>query len=714
MSCSGSGVTSAPGASQATPTTKTRPLSAAGQRLDREPLGPDRPLLLELAGQRLDGVLAHLDAAAGPERPHAGPRGHPGRPAPGQPAAVGVADDAGDGERVGGVLGDEAQRPADGLELEPQPVGRGLVGGQAGGQAVVGGRASVAQALERPRRRGRCRPRTARQGSSRQAAATWSGAHGPRARIAGSGIGSNVSFAPWRCSHWGWGDEADRLAGDELRGAAAGIVDHLGFGSTDVEEPVALDAVAAPRSAVARALGVLGFVLGLRRARCTHRGQLVPRRRPGLPGVVRHPPDVVARPRCGGRGGEVLEWAAGADAAVVPYGGGTSVVGGVEVVDPSPHAGVVAVDLAALDRVLEVDPVSARGAHPGRRDRPRARGASCAEHGLTLRHYPQSFELSTLGGWIATRAGGHFATVWTHIDDLVESVRAVTPAGAWESRRLPGSGAGPVARPDAARLRGDPRRHHRGVGARAGPADAPRRPRRCASPTFADGAEAVRAIAQSGLHPANCRLIDAREAALTGAGDGASRAARARLRVGRPPGRRRGAARALEICAAHGGSWEERPRGGGGAARGADGVPARAVPARRAGRAAACSRETFETAITWDRFPAFHAAVVTARRSREALGGDGLGDLPLHARVSRRPGAVLHGARARRGAGEEIEQWAQIKAAAADAVIAGGGTITHHHAVGRDHRPWYDRQRPGAVRRGAAGGQGGRRPGRAC
>src|SRR5258707_7640037 len=64
-------------------------------------------------------------------------------------------------------------------------------------------------------------------------------------------------------------------------------------------------------------------------------------------------------------------------------------------------------------------------------------------HGLTLRHFPQSFEYSTLGGWIATRSGGHFASLYTHIDDLVESLRVVTPRGMLETRRLPGSGAGP-------------------------------------------------------------------------------------------------------------------------------------------------------------------------------------------------------------------------------------------------------------------------------
>ena len=105
-------------------------------------------------------------------------------------------------------------------------------------------------------------------------------------------------------------------------------------------------------------------------------------------------------------------------------------------------APVVSLDLGALDRVVEVDAVS-RSA----RIQAGALGPDLerrlAGHDLTLRHFPQSFQFSTLGGWIATRAGGHFATGPTHIDDLVESVRAITPSGTWASRRLPGSGAGP-------------------------------------------------------------------------------------------------------------------------------------------------------------------------------------------------------------------------------------------------------------------------------
>src|SRR5262249_14949927 len=125
-----------------------------------------------------------------------------------------------------------------------------------------------------------------------------------------------------------------------------------------------------------------------------------------------------------------------------------SVVGGVEAIldggtalDPG-YRGVLSLDLRRLDRVLEVDPVSRAARIQAGATGPRLE-AQLAPHGLTLRHFPQSFEFSTLGGWIATRAAGHFATLYTHIDDLVESVRMVTPRGVWQSRRLPGSGAGP-------------------------------------------------------------------------------------------------------------------------------------------------------------------------------------------------------------------------------------------------------------------------------
>ena len=352
------------------------------------------------------------------------------------------------------------------------------------------------------------------------------------------------------------------------------------------------------------------------------------------------------------------------------------------------------IDLRALDRVLEVDATSRAAPDPGRRHRPGARGPAASQHGLTLRHYPQSFEYSTLGGWIATRAGGHFATLWTHIDDLVESVRAITPSGEWESRRLPGSGRGPEPRPDADRLRGDPRRDHRGVGAGAGsgPSSGPRRA--WSSTTSRRAREAARALAQSGLHPSNCRLLDAGEAALTGA------AGRRQARVlvlgfesadhpldaWMAPG----AGAAAPTTAAWPASGRRRSRGDAeGSWRDAF---LQAPYLRDTMVAAGVLAETFETAITWDRFDEF-VPVGAGGRARRAVAARAASTCRLtHVYPDGAAPYFTVLAPARRGA--ELEQWQEVKDAAGEAIIAAGGTITHHHAVGRDHRPWYDRQRP--------------------
>ena len=184
---------------------------------------------------------------------------------------------------------------------------------------------------------------------------------------------------------------------------------------------------------------------------------------------------------------------------MIPFGGGTSVVGGVEPLVGERYAGVVSVDLKGLDQVLELDEVSGAARIQAGATGPRLE-AQLAEHGLTLRHFPQSFEFSTLGGWIATRAGGHFATLLTHIDDLVESIRAVTPRGVWESRRLPGSGAG--ISPDRMLLGSE---GTLGLITEAWVRVRPRPDRRASTAVrftdFAAGAEAVRAIAQSGPAP---------------------------------------------------------------------------------------------------------------------------------------------------------------------------------------------------------------------
>src|SRR5258705_6662331 len=154
-------------------------------------------------------------------------------------------------------------------------------------------------------------------------------------------------------------------------------------------------------------------------------------------------PDVVAYPRNEAEISAVMDWAGGVGASLTPFGGGSSVCGGVEPrVDGLRYKAAVTLDLRNLGNVVEVDQLSRAAPIEGGAYGPSLEN-QLKPHGLTLRHFPQSFEYSTLGGWIATRSGGHFATLYTHIDDLVESLRVVTPQGILETRRLPGSGAGP-------------------------------------------------------------------------------------------------------------------------------------------------------------------------------------------------------------------------------------------------------------------------------
>jgi alkyldihydroxyacetonephosphate synthase len=437
----------------------------------------------------------------------------------------------------------------------------------------------------------------------------------------------------------------------------------------------------------------------------------------GFYGRFENPPDLVAFPRDESEIEAVLSWAEAEGAAVVPFGGGTSVVGGVEA--RLGERAVVSLDLRRLDRVVEVDATSlaariqAGATGPGLEEQLRG-------HGLTLRHFPQSFEYSTLGGWIATRAGGHFATLETHIDDLVESVRAITPRGTWESLRLPGSGAGPS--PDRLLIGSE---GTLGVIAEAWVRVRPRPEfKSSVSVEFSDfkqAADAVRAISQSGLYPSNCRLLDAAEAELTGAGDGSAHL----LILGfESPDHPVDASmdRALEFARDHGGtpsavrttspptgrkqSYTDRNRPvsdgeGGGAVDQWRGAFLLAPYLRDTFVACGVLSETFETAVTWDRFEEFQATVMeTARRATaEACGTptDGPGSPRISCRLTHvypDGAAPYFTVLAPAVRGGEVEQWDEIKAAVSEALIDAGGTITHHHAVGRDHRPWYDRQRP--------------------
>ncbi|MBJ8344854.1 FAD-binding oxidoreductase [Antrihabitans sp. YC2-6] len=491
-------------------------------------------------------------------------------------------------------------------------------------------------------------------------------------------------------SWWGWGNVEDAVVGperDALTKRTAALVPNADL---TVHEPptVASLGLPEPRIEIPANLGHVCSADPTDRAAHAH-GQAFRDIVRNLHGDIQNAPDLVARPTTEQHIIDLLDWCTRSNTAVIPYGGGTSVVGGVEPRNNDDYAGTISLDLRHLDKVLEIDR-SSRAARiqagilgPALEDELRT-------HDLTLRHFPQSFEFSTLGGWLATRAGGHFATLYTHIDDLCESMRVVTPAGVSESRRLPGSGAGPS--PDRMFLGSE---GTLGVITEAWMRlqDRPQF-KATTSVLFEDydkAVDATKAIAQSGLYPTNCRLLDPVEAFINAGTSSAGGVLVLAFESADHPVDT-WLERAVTIAREHGGKPADQT-----------GKPASdtwrssflRMPYQRDALAAqSMIVETFETACTWDKFADLRAAVTKA--ATEALAS-----AKTHGVVTCRfthvypdGPAPYFGIYAAGRWGSTVAQWDDIKAAVSEALATNGGTITHHHAVGRDHRPWYDRQRP--------------------
>ncbi|MFB6165823.1 MAG: FAD-binding oxidoreductase [Haloarculaceae archaeon] len=516
-------------------------------------------------------------------------------------------------------------------------------------------------------------------------------------------------------SFWGWG-YAERFPDDEARRALAERLETmLGFPERPLLDPPALADVSIPASSLSIPDRLASFCSTATEDRVRHTyGRSYRDLVRGFHGDYEPAPDAVAEPTSEGEIAALLEWATAAGVAVVPYGGGTSVVGGVECdpADGAGYAGVVSLDVGALDSVREVDPHSRTALIEAGATGPELNDQLAAE-GYQLRHYPQSYQFSTLGGWIATRAGGHFATLYTHIDDFVESVRMLTPAGSFETRRLPASGAGPdpnrlvlgsegtLGVITEAWLRVQPRPEYR---ARA----------TLHFDDFEAAVDATREIVQARLYPANCRLLDSREAMLHEvAMDGSHVLLVGFESIDHPVAD--DLDRAVEIAEALGGDLREDPtvEGSHVESEGSDdGDGDREDSAEGEWRSAffeapyefnalvslGVIADTFETAVTWDQFPELHAEITerVTETMDEVCGAGFLSCRFTH--VYPDGPAPYYTLLAPAEVGNELEQWREIKAAASDAIEEYGGTITHHHAVGRVHRDWYERETPAEFR----------------
>ncbi|MEL6675064.1 MAG: FAD-binding oxidoreductase [Bacteroidota bacterium] len=494
-------------------------------------------------------------------------------------------------------------------------------------------------------------------------------------------------------SYWGWGYTDFEAPQETLAHFKNAIQATLQIKEFDPYQPKAVDELSlrAPRFSLPSGLATLCSSSNYDRARHTY-GKAFRDILRGVQGHFPNPPDYVAFPKTEADISQLMKFAGEHGVSLIPVGGGSSVCGGIEPTRNARYAGVISVNMRHFDQILEVDKTS-RSAHIQGGMYGPALEAGLKPHGLTLRHFPQSFEFSTLGGWIATRAGGHFATLYTHIDEFVQSVNMVTPSGTISSRRLPGSGAGPSEE-----------RFYTGSEGIMGIItsawmrlqDIPtfKKTITVEFPGFKAGAEAVRALSQSGLNPSNARLVDATEAFINGLGNGQSTV----LILGFESHQRDVSywmKEALTICSQHGGSYDEK----------------RLSEDKRSAKGDAWKKsfllipylrdelirlgivvETFETAITWDQFPNFYKKVKAA--AQEAINKYcGLGIVTCRFTHIYPDGPAPYFSVVAKGEkGKQLEQWDQIKQEVSQAIIAHGGTITHHHAVGKDHRPFYTQQ----------------------
>ena len=319
---------------------------------------------------------------------------------------------------------------------------------------------------------------------------------------------------------WGWGYDDELLSDEEEKSIDRRVAKTFDLDDVQTIKIPDADDIEIPESKIKSPKSLENLFTNNKIERLNHSyGKSFPDSARSLLGLFPSPPDLIAFPNSENEITNILDWASSNDIAVIPYGGGSSVCGGVETAVGHEYKGVISLDMKNINSIVDIDKDSRTAVIQGGILGPDLE-AKLKEHDLTMRHYPQSFEFSTLGGWIATRSGGHYATLYTHIDDFVESLKMITPSGLYETRRLPGSGAGPS--PDRFAIGSE---GIMGIITEASMRlqDRPIFRSSCMVEfeNYEDSLNALRQISQSGLFPSNCRLLDSNEALFNGAGDGA-------------------------------------------------------------------------------------------------------------------------------------------------------------------------------------------------
>ncbi|HHS96752.1 MAG TPA: FAD-binding oxidoreductase [Chloroflexi bacterium] len=427
-------------------------------------------------------------------------------------------------------------------------------------------------------------------------------------------------------------------------------------------------------------------------------------------GLVPNPPDAVVYPADEGQVAAVLAWAADRDVVVIPFGGGSTVLGAVE--PPPGDRPVITVDMARLDRLMALDRESWTARIQAGATGPEIE-AQLGEHGFTLGHFPQSFEFSTLGGWIATRGAGQASTGYGKIEDMTLAVRMVTPVGILETREAPALATGPslldiavgsegtygVITEATMRVRPRPQvQDYRGFLFR----------------TLEEGIAALRDLMHHGPRPTIARLSDAPETAASLALAHEHRGLRALLEQG------------FEGYLARRG-YKMAPDGSCFLLLGYDGAVSRVARrwrhaeetcrdhggfplGRSAGESWKRDRfahpylrdillgvgvmvDTVETATTWSNLLHLYDEMTRAIRAAIRASGGGPGYVMTHISHIYEEGASLYITfLGRQTAGQEVEQWWEVKRAATEAVLSAGGALSHHHGIGRDHAHWLGQE----------------------